>query len=200
MSAGLIAGSTAKTRDTRQNKVLLKTSGRCSRLSGLQDHPRMAGLAPAIASCAGPHLFQTLRIADAPGFVDLVAAKAKVGGSGLSVDVLNAREIVPEPRHFPPLLRGVVFIRKPLLGALSEFPQSEDGQPPGASPPAEDRRRDRTRKAARQLRVFEGTARWPFRRHSLTAETQSFQSTSASALAVSASLSPASFACVSAPT
>lgn len=49
------------------------------------------------------------------GFVDFVAAKAKVcGGSG--VGVLNTARVTSEPLNLPPLLRGVVLIRQWRLG------------------------------------------------------------------------------------
>jgi hypothetical protein len=41
------------------------------------------------------------------GGVDLVAAKAEIGGGWLSVANANAREIVAKPRHLAPRLRGV---------------------------------------------------------------------------------------------
>ena len=53
------------------------------------------------------------------GLVDFVAAEAKVGGGGgLVVVAVNIKPTVAAPMlNLPPLLRGVVFLGRPHLGA-----------------------------------------------------------------------------------
>jgi len=45
--------------------------------------------------------------------MDFVAPDAKVCGGCLSVPIGNARQIVTNARHFPPVLRSIVFICQP---------------------------------------------------------------------------------------
>ena len=68
-----------------------------------------------LGGCAG---IVALGIAEPAGVVDLVAAKAQVGGGGRgNVVVSNVAPLTPMTGHLPPLLRGVVFLGQPHLGA-----------------------------------------------------------------------------------
>lgn len=60
----------------------------------------------------------SLSIAKLPGFMDLLAGKAEVGSTRFNVLLWNVEiACTAMCRYFPLLLRGIVFIRQPHLGA-----------------------------------------------------------------------------------